>query len=120
VATRILACSPSRSAPPNSRTPNWPRHVRCGSPGTTKPSPLAASTRYYLGTLTSRQRAEHTLELLYSLWFLDAIAADHLDLVEHIRRLTAVIPPDGLFHVDGGLEDEFMRSLDFARCRVGP
>lgn len=36
------------------------------------------------------------------------------EAAEHIRRLGAAIPADGLLHVEGGIEDEFMRPLDFS------
>jgi hypothetical protein len=75
---------------------------------------LAASTAYCLETIASRDRAEHTLELMYSLWFLDEVADSVPGAADHIRRLGAVVPADGLLHVDGGLDDEFIRPLDIA------
>jgi hypothetical protein len=75
---------------------------------------LAASTAYCLDAIASRDRAEHTLELLYSLWFLDEVADSVPAAADHIRRLGAAIPADGLLHVDGGLDDEFIRPLDIA------
>jgi hypothetical protein len=75
---------------------------------------LTASTAYCLDTITSRDRAEHTLELLYALWFLDEVAASVPEGVDHIRRLGAAVPADGLLHVEGGLDDEFIRPLDIA------
>ena len=75
---------------------------------------LAASTAYCLDAIASRDRAEHTLELMYSLWFLDEVADTVPEAADHIRRLGAAVPADGLLHVEGGLDDEFIRPLDIA------
>jgi hypothetical protein len=75
---------------------------------------LAASTAYCLDAIASRDRSEHTLELMYSLWFLGEVAESIPEAPGHIRRLGAVIPSDGLLHVEGGLDDEFIRPLDIA------
>ena len=75
---------------------------------------LTASTAYCLDAIASRDRAEHALELMYSLWLLDEVTASVPEAADHIRRLGAVIPADGLLHVDGGLDDEFIRPLDVA------
>ena len=36
------------------------------------------------------------------------------DAGDRVARLGAHVPPDGVVHVEGGLEDEVMRPLDFA------
>ena len=81
---------------------------------------LAASTAYCLDTIASRDRAEHTLELMYSLWFLDEVADSVPEAADHIRRLGAAVPADGLLHVEGGLDDEFIRPLDVAPFPATP
>ena len=81
---------------------------------------LAASTSYCLDTIASRDRAEHTLELMYSLWFLDEVADSVPGAADHIRRLGAAVPADGLLHVEGGLDDEFIRPLDIAPFPATP
>ena len=75
---------------------------------------LAASTQYCLDAIASRDRAEHTLELMYSMWFLHEVAGSVPEAADHIRRLGAAIPADGMLHVEGGLDDEFIRPLDIA------
>lgn len=70
---------------------------------------LAASRKYCLDTIAAREKPEHTLELLYSLMFLDEVGAP-----EHTVRLGAAIPETGLMHVEGGRDDEFLRPLDFS------
>lgn len=85
---------------------------------------LVASVRYCLDTIASRAQSEHTLELLYSLMFLDALSlydpSQREVCSEHARRLGAVIPPSGLLHVEGGIEDEYMRPLSFAPLPGAP
>ncbi len=75
---------------------------------------LARVTGYCLGTLAGRDTPESTLELLYALGFLDAVADDEPAAAPLIERLTAVIPPSGVLPVEGGVEDEAIRPLDFA------
>jgi hypothetical protein len=77
-------------------------------------------TRYCLDEIASRERAGSTLELRFSLNFLDAIAADIPAADDHVARLGAAIPATGTVHVEGGLEDEMMRPLDFAPYPDGP
>jgi hypothetical protein len=40
--------------------------------------------------------------------------------VEALDRLRPYVPADGLLHVTGGAEDEYMRPLDFAPVPGGP
>jgi hypothetical protein len=75
---------------------------------------LARATRYCLDTIGARDGAGHTLELMYSLAFLDAVAGDEPAAAPLLDRLAATIPPSGALHVQGGAEDELIRPLDFA------
>ncbi|MCE4264009.1 hypothetical protein CJ178_24975 [Rhodococcus sp. ACPA4] len=75
---------------------------------------LDSAVRFCLGAI---ERAEtlSALELAFALQFLDA--ANEVRLV---AKLGALIPPDGLVHVDGGAVDEYMRPLDFSPYPSGP
>lgn len=86
------------------------RHV----PGIADHPWLAGATDFCLMTIESIERCGHAIELKFVLAFLDALSDDRPDVIAHIERLGAVIPSNGLLHVDGGLEDEMMRPLDFA------
>ncbi|MEU8801793.1 hypothetical protein [Spirillospora sp. NPDC048819] len=69
---------------------------------------LARATRYCLDA--ARAKGElHALELAFSLWLADAVHD-----TEVIELLGRQIPENGRVHVQGGLEDEMMRPLDFA------
>jgi len=75
---------------------------------------LARATDYCLARVEDMKGPGHALELKFVLDLLDVLSDERPDVVTHIERLGAAIPPDGLVHVEGGLEDEMMRPLDFA------
>lgn len=75
---------------------------------------LDRATRYCLDTIAGRARPESTLELLYSLNFLDAIADGEPAALGLIDRLARAIPPTGVLPVEGGLEDEVVRPLELS------
>jgi hypothetical protein len=75
---------------------------------------LARATRYCLDAIAAQAEPDSTLELFYSLEFLDAVADTEPAAGALIERLAATIPPSGTRHVDGGLEDEVIRPLDFS------
>ncbi|GAA2164314.1 hypothetical protein [Actinomadura napierensis] len=74
---------------------------------------LARATRFCLDTARAKTDL-HALELAFALWLLDAVHGTEPEAAELIALLGERIPPDGLVHVAGGLEDEMMRPLDFA------
>ncbi|MBO2463626.1 hypothetical protein [Actinomadura violacea] len=74
---------------------------------------LARATRFCLDAVRAKTDL-HALELASALWLLDAVHATEPEAAELIALLGEHIPPDGLVHVAGGLEDEMMRPLDFA------
>jgi hypothetical protein len=74
---------------------------------------LARATRFCLDAVRA-MKEPHALELAFALWLLDAVHATEPEAAELIALLGEHIPPDGLLHVAGGLEDEMMRPLDFA------
>ena len=69
---------------------------------------LERATRYCLDTVRTRDDL-HALELAFMVRLADAV-----EDTEVLGLLGAQIPDDGLVHVEGGLEDEMMRPLDFA------
>lgn len=69
---------------------------------------LDRATRYCLDTVRTKDEL-HALELAFTLWLADAVHD-----TEVIELLGRHIPENGLVHVQGGLEDEMMRPLDFA------
>jgi hypothetical protein len=75
---------------------------------------LARATDYCLTAIAARERAGHAIELKFVLQLLDELADDRPEARAHLERLGAAIPKSGLVHVDGGLENEMMRPLDFA------
>ncbi|MGP4028943.1 hypothetical protein [Actinomadura sp. 3N407] len=69
---------------------------------------LDRATRFCLGAVRTKDEP-HALELAFTLWLADAVHD-----TEVIDMLGGHIPDSGLVHVQGGLEDETMRPLDFA------
>jgi hypothetical protein len=81
---------------------------------------LARATEFCLAAVRDIGPAPHAMVLAFAAQFLDAAASTApaaADLVESLRRH---VPSDGLLHVAGGAEDEFMRPLDFAPFPGGP
>ncbi len=81
---------------------------------------LATATRYCLTAVGSLGGQPHALELAFAVRLLDAVADARPEAQELLTGLTRHIPADGLVHVAGGLDDEFMRPLDFAPHPGGP
>ena len=69
---------------------------------------LDRATRYCLDAMRAK-KDPHALELAFALWLADAVGD-----TEAVAMLGEHIPESGLVHVEGGLEDETMRPLDFA------
>jgi hypothetical protein len=80
---------------------------------------LARATSFCLAAVVEPGPA-HAMELAFAVRFLDAAASVTPDAVELLDRLRPQVPADGLLHVTGGAEDEFMRPLDFAPSPGGP
>ena len=84
---------------------------------------LARATAYCLGAIAELDASVHAMELAFAVQFLDAAgrsgaaAAEARTLLDGLRPL---VPADGLLHVAGGADDEFMRPLDFAPFPGGP
>jgi hypothetical protein len=75
---------------------------------------LNRATDYCLAAIEALGDDPHALELTFALQLLDAVHDSHPEAADLVVRLGEHIPANGLVHVGGGLEDEFMRPLDFA------
>jgi hypothetical protein len=81
---------------------------------------LARATDYCLAAVRDLGPQPHAMVLAFATQLLDAAAVlvpPAADLVDVIRPH---VPADGLLHVAGGAEDEYMRPLDFAPLPAGP
>lgn len=74
---------------------------------------LARATRYCLDAIAGLD-APHAYELLFALHLLDAVAGDVPEAADHLGRLAGLLPPSGAVPVEGGIEGEMKRPLDFA------
>ncbi len=75
---------------------------------------LEIATRYCLEAMAAVQAAPHAIELCFAVQFLDAAYETHPEAAELLDRLGRFIPDNGLVHVEGGADDEWLRPLDFA------
>jgi hypothetical protein len=75
---------------------------------------LARVTEYCLETIRTLAGRPHAIALAFAVRFLDAVSDAYPEAVTLLDRLREYIPENGLVHVDGGAEGEFMRPLDFA------
>jgi hypothetical protein len=80
----------------------------------------ARATGFCLDAVAGLGDVPHAMELAFAVQFLDAVAGTSPRAVELATALQRHIPPDGLLHVVGGADDEFMRPLDFAPFPGGP
>jgi hypothetical protein len=81
---------------------------------------LARATEFCLTATRSLGSEPHALELAFAVQLLDAAAARTPGAAELLDELRRFVPADGLLHVAGGADDEFMRPLDFAPSPGGP
>jgi hypothetical protein len=81
---------------------------------------LTTATNHCLRVVAGLTAAPHPMELAFTVQFLDAAARTRPDAAEALDRLRTYVPADGLLHVTGGAEDEYMRPLDFAPLPGGP
>jgi hypothetical protein len=75
---------------------------------------LTRATQYCLAAVEAMGDDPHALELIFAVQFLDAVQESFPETADLLARLGEHIPASGLVHVGGGLEDEFVRPLDFA------
>jgi hypothetical protein len=81
---------------------------------------LERATTFCLDAVAGLGDAPHAMELAFAVQFLDAASSTHPRAVQLVDALGRHVPPDGLLHVAGGADDEFMRPLDFAPLPGGP
>lgn len=115
------ACAPwFAGADPTTSSPHGTYAVAAAAHGVARHDPevaahpwLARATRYCLDAAAALE-APHAYELLFALHLLDALAADVPEAADHLARLAAFLPPSGAVPVEGGIEGETKRPLDFA------
>lgn len=81
---------------------------------------LARATAFCLAAIEALGPSPHAMELAFAVQLLDAASARLPPAAELLERVRAHVPADGLLHVAGGADDEFMRPLDFAPSPGGP
>jgi hypothetical protein len=81
---------------------------------------LARATEYCLGAVRDLGPEPHAMVVAFAAQFLDAAAPVEPSAAELVEELRPHVPADGLLHVAGGAEDEYMRPLDFAPVPGGP
>jgi hypothetical protein len=75
---------------------------------------LARATEYCINAIDALEEQPQTLELAFSVQFLDAAYERHPRAEEMLAKLAEYIPDTGLVPVTGGIEGETMKPLDFA------
>jgi hypothetical protein len=75
---------------------------------------LARATDYCLAAAGALGDDPFAMTLAFAVQLLDAVHDVRPEADALLDRLAEHIPPSGLVHVTGGLEDEYMRPLDFA------
>jgi hypothetical protein len=78
------------------------------------------ATGYCLRAVRGLGDEPHAMLLAFVAQFLDAAAPVSPEAAGLVEALRPHIPDDGLLHVAGGAEDEYMRPLDFAPLPGGP
>lgn len=74
---------------------------------------LDRATGYCLATIGALDEAPAAMELAFAVQFLAAARDAYPDAAALLDKLAARVPADGLLHVTGGADDEYMRPLDF-------
>ncbi|TYP86415.1 hypothetical protein [Blastococcus xanthinilyticus] len=81
---------------------------------------LARATDHCLDAIAGLAGGAHAMELAFAAQFLDAAAPVRPEAADLVDSLRPQVPADGLLHVAGGADDEYMRPLDFAPLPGGP
>jgi hypothetical protein len=81
---------------------------------------LARATAYCLAAVRDLGPHPHAMVVAFTVQLLDAVATADPEAARLIEVLRPHVPDDGLLHVAGGADDEFMRPLDFAPFPGGP
>jgi hypothetical protein len=75
---------------------------------------LRQATRFCIDQISTLDRSPHALEMIGSLWLIDAVHHREPEAGALLKRLGTFLPPTGVMHVEGGRPDEAVRPLDFA------
>jgi hypothetical protein len=75
---------------------------------------LEQATEFCWRQIRQRDRPWHAMELQFSLHFLDATVDLLPGAADELRRLGELLPASGTMPVEGGVEGEVLRPLDFA------
>jgi hypothetical protein len=94
--------------------------VAVADPGVAAHPWLARATGFCLRAVRELGHEPHAMVLAFAAQFLDAAAPASHEAAALVEALRPHVPDDGLLHVAGGAEDEFMRPLDFAPFPGGP
>ena len=94
--------------------------VAAGDPAVGGHPWLVRATEYCLAAVRGLGPDPHAMVLAFAAQLLDAAAPSSPEAGELVDRLRPHVPADGLLHVAGGADDEFMRPLDFAPLPGGP
>jgi hypothetical protein len=81
---------------------------------------LAGATEWCLAAIGDLDTEPHAYELLFAIRFLDAVAEDEPEATRLLEGLGERLPADGVVAVQGGVEGEALRPLDFAPRPDGP
>ncbi|TFV87992.1 hypothetical protein [Blastococcus sp. CT_GayMR16] len=81
---------------------------------------LTRATDYCLGAVRGLGPEPHAMVLAFAAQLLDAAAPTTPGAADLVDALRPHVPVDGLLHVTGGADDEYMRPLDFAPFPGGP
>jgi hypothetical protein len=81
---------------------------------------LARATEYCMRAVRDLGNDPHAMVIAFAAQLLDAAASSFPEAAALVGELRPHVPADGLLHVAGGAEDEFMRPLDFAPFPGGP
>ena len=94
--------------------------VAAGDPAVAGHPWLAGATEYCLAAVRALAPDPHAMVLAFAAQLLDAAAPTTPGAADLVEVLGSHVPDDGLLHVTGGADDEFMRPLDFAPFPGGP
>jgi hypothetical protein len=75
---------------------------------------LTRASRYCAERIARLDRSANALELRYVLWFLDAAYDVVRGAPGELQRLGEMVPADGVMAVEGGVDGEALRPLDFS------
>jgi hypothetical protein len=81
---------------------------------------VGRATRFCLDAIGAPDSTPHALEMIGSLWLLDAVHASQPEAAALLERLGRFLPTSGRLPVEGGLADEMVRPLDLAPTPESP